>query len=318
MHVTLRQLAIFQAVAEQLSFTRAAEVLHLSQPAVSMQIRQLEENVGLPLFEQLGRKVYLTEAGEELNDYSKAISRQLQEAEEVLNALKGITAGRLRVAVASTANVFAARMLAAFARQHPGVSVSLDATNRERLLRQLDANEADLVIMGRPPEGLDVEADAFMDNPLVVIAAPDHPLVGEECVSMERLAQETFVVRERGSGTRTAMESFFSKHQVTLKTGMELGGNESLKQVVAAGLGLAMVSAHTIDLELEAGQLAVLDVEDLPLMRHWYIVQRRGKRLAPIAKAFRQFVLGEAERFVDRDHLTAIAGGCRRQGSRGE
>jgi DNA-binding transcriptional LysR family regulator len=298
MHLTLRQLTVFEAVARHLNYTRAADEMYLSQPAVSMQIRQLEDAVGLPLFERLGRKIHLTEAGRELYYYAQAIDRQLKEAEEVLAALKGLNKGRLAVSVASTANYFATRLLAAFKREFEGVAVSLDVTNRRTLLRQLEHNEVDLVIMGRPPEDADLVAEPFMDNPLVVIAPADHPLAGQRDIPMARLADEPFVVRERGSGTRIAMEKSFAEQGRSLKTGMEMTSNEAIKQAVEAGLGLGIVSLHTLELELATGRLAVLDVEGFPIMRQWHVVHRREKRLSPIAVAFRDFVFREAPRFV--------------------
>ncbi len=298
MNVTFRQLRVFEAVARHLSYTQAAHELHLSQPAVSMQIRQLEENVGLPLFEQIGKKIYLTEAGHEMYRYSRSIAEQLEEAEEVIQQLKGVHRGHLDIAVASTANYFATRLLAAFARRYPGTTFSLDVTNRASLLRQLEDNSRDLVIMGKPPADMPLVAESFMDNPLVVVAPPDHPLAREPNIPFERLARETFVVREAGSGTFIAMERFFEEHGIDLATGMELTSNEAIKQAVEAGLGLGIVSIHTLELELEAGRLVVLDVEHFPILRHWYVVHREGKRLSPVAQAFRDFVLGEAAGFV--------------------
>ena len=300
MNVTFRQLKVFESVARHLSFTQAAQELHLSQPAVSMQIKQLEESAGLPLFEQLGKKVYLTEAGNEMYHYCRTIAAQLEEAEDVLEQLKGVQRGHLDIGVASTANYFATRLLAAFAKQHEGVTFSLDVTNRASLLRQLEQNEKDMVIMGRPPANMPLELEAFMDNPLVVIAPPDHPLVGSK-VSLKRLQKESFVVREAGSGTRIAMERFFSQHGVELQTGMEMTSNEAIKQAVEAGLGLGIVSIHTLALELEVGRLAVLEVEDFPILRHWYVVHRKGKRLSPIAESFRDFVFSEAETILAQD-----------------
>jgi DNA-binding transcriptional LysR family regulator len=301
MHVTLRQLAVFEAVASKLSFTAAAEEMHLSQPAVSMQIRQLEDAVGLPLFEKLGKQISLTEAGREMRHCSRAVRAQLRETEQVVEALKGIQRGRLSVAVASTANYFATRLLAAFRRRYEGISFSLDVTNRESLLRQLQLNETDVVIMGRPPTDLDLEAEAFMENPLVIIAPPEHPLAREQlglgpegAIPLGRLRHETFVVREKGSGTRIAMERFFRERGITLDSGMEMSSNEAIKQAVEAGLGLGIVSTHTLALELETGHLMVLRVESFPILRHWYIVHRRSKRLPPVAKAFKAFVLKEA------------------------
>lgn len=294
MHVTLRQIEVFQAVTRHLSYTRAAEELYLSQPAVSMQIKQLEGNLGLALFEQLGKKIYLTEAGQEFYHYCRSVSQQLDEAEAVLEDLKGVTRGRLTVSVASTANYFATRLLAAFARHHPDITISLDVTNRKSLLHQLEANETDLVIMGQPPEEMDLETEAFAENPLVIIAAPGHALASKKNIPLKKLQQETFVVRETGSGTRIAMERFFSEKGISLTTGMEMTSNEAIKQAVEAGLGLGIVSIHTLELELETKRLKILDAESFPILRHWYVVYRQGKRLSPVAQAFREFVLNEA------------------------
>jgi DNA-binding transcriptional LysR family regulator len=272
--------------------------MYLSQPAVSMQIRQLEDAVGLPLFERLGKKIHLTEAGRELYHSAQLIGRQLKEAEEVLSALKGLNKGRLAVSVASTANYFATRLLAAFKQQYEGVAVSLDVTNRRTLLRQLEHNEVDLVIMGRPPEDADLVAEPFMDNPLVVIARAGHPLADQRAIPMSRLADELFVVRERGSGTRIAMEKSFAEQGRSLRSGMEMSSNEAIKQAVEAGLGLGIVSLHTLELELATGRIVLLDVEGFPILRQWHVVHRREKRLSPVAQAFKDFVFAEAPRFV--------------------
>ncbi|MEJ2553754.1 MAG: LysR family transcriptional regulator [Gammaproteobacteria bacterium] len=300
MHLTLRQLKVFEAVARLGSYTRAAEELHLTQPAVSMQIKQLEESAGLPLFEQLGKKTYLTPAGQEMHHYGRAIAQELDEVDRVMAEMKGMKHGRLVIAVASTANYFAPRLLATFSHRYPEITISLDVTNREGLLEHLDANDIDLVIMGRPPEGLDLVAEPFTENPLVVIAAPDHPLVATEHIPLEWLQQETFVVREQGSGTRTAMERFFAEKGVRLSTGMEMSSNEAIKQAVQAGLGLGIVSIHTLQLELETRRLAVLDVEHFPILRHWYVVHRQGKRLSPVAQAFKEFVVAEARELLQQ------------------
>ncbi len=300
MHLTLRQMKVFEAVARLSSYTRAAEELHLTQPAVSMQIKQLEENAGLPLFEQLGKKIYLTQAGQEMQHYCRAIAQQLDEVDKVMADMRGVKRGRLVIAVASTANYFAARLLATFSQRYPEVTISLDVTNREGLLDHLDANDIDMVIMGRPPEGLDLIAEPFTENPLVVIAAPEHPLVATERIPLEWLQQETFVVREQGSGTRTAMERFFAEKRVRLSTGMEMSSNEAIKQAVQAGLGLGIVSIHTLQLELETKRLAVLDVEFFPILRHWYVVHRQGKRLSPVAQLFKEFVTREARDLLQK------------------
>lgn len=294
MNLTLRQLEVFEAVARHLSFTRAAEELYLTQPAVSMQVKQLEGVVGLPLYEQLGKKIHLTEAGRAMHRYSHAIGEQLREAQQLIEELKGIEGGRLRITVATTVNYFATRLLSTFCQRYKGVRVILHVTNREHLLRQLETNETDIALMGQPPADLDAVAEPFMDNPLVVIAAPDHALARERRIPLKRLQQETFLMRERGSGTRMAMERFLAEHGIKPSSSIEMTSNEAIKQSVEAGLGLGIVSAHTLELELEVGRLKVLNVESFPIMRRWYVVYRKGKRLSAAATAFRQFVLSEA------------------------
>jgi len=265
---------------------------------VSMQIKQLEQSVGLPLFEQLGKKIFLTEAGHEFSRYAKAIMTQLDELEQVVNEMKGLQRGRLTIAVASTANYFAPRLLATFCQQHGEVTVSLDVTNREQLLKGLVENRTDLVIMGQPPAEMDLVAERFMDNPLVVIAPPDHPLATHRQIPLERLLEETFLVREQGSGTRSAVERFFAANQLALSTAMEMSSNEAIKQGVEAGLGLGIVSLHTLAMELALKRLVILDVVDFPIMRYWYIVYRSGKRLSLVAQAFQSFVREESAQIL--------------------
>ncbi len=294
MNLTFRQLRVFESVARHQSFTRAAEELFLTQPAVSMQIKQLEEQVGLPLFEQLGKKIFLTHAGKELYQYSRQVSASLNEFQGVVDDLKGSRRGRLDIAVASTANSFATRLLAVFSKRFELLTYRLEVTNRQTLLEQLDANTKDLVIMGRPPEELDLVAEPFMENPLVIIAPVDHPLVGRKAIPLQELQSAPFVLREEGSGTRGAMERFFAERGVMLKVSMEMTSNEAIKQAVQAGLGLGIVSIHTLELELAAERLVILDVESFPILRHWYVVHRKGKRLSSVAQAFKTFVLTEA------------------------
>jgi len=274
--------------------------LHLSQPAVSMQTKQLEDNAGMPLFEKIGRKIYLTEAGQEMYHYCRSIAQQLDEASEVLEQLKGLKSGRLEITVATTANAFATRMLSMFNKQHEGSTVSLNVTNREHLLRQLADNEKDIAIMGRPPKDADLVTEPFADNPLVEVAAPDHPRASMQPIPLYTLQDETFVVREKGSGTRTAMQRFFDEHNLRITSSMEMNENEAIKQAVQAGMGLGIVSIHTIELELETNRLVILDVEDFPIMRHWYLVHRKEKRLSPITQAFKDFVLNEGRRFISQ------------------
>ena len=299
LNITIRQLKVFESVARHLSYTRAAEELHLTQPAVSMQIKQLEEALGDSVLEKFGKKNYLTAAGKEMQYYGREILRLLEETEDVLLDLKGLKKGSLDISVATTANDFATRILAEFSRQHEALNYSLDVTNRKTLINQLENNEKDLVIMGRPPEGLDVVMDQIMENPLVVIAPANHPLANEKQISLTELIKYTFVVREQASGTRIAMERFFAKYGIKMTTKMEMTSNEAIKQAVQAGLGLGIVSIHTVSLELETQRLVILDVQNFPILRHWYVVYKHGKRLSAIAEAFRSYVLKEGRSFVN-------------------
>lgn len=294
LNFTLRQLQVFEKVASHLNYSRAAEELYLSQPAVSMQIKQLEGHIGLPLFEQMGKKIFLTEAGRELFHYSRSIAQQLAEMEAVFDEMKGLGKGRLTLSVVNTANYFTPQLLAKFCKLHPGINVTLQVANRDAVLKQLADNSTDLAIMGQPPDGLDICAEPFMDNLLVVIAAPDHPLARLKRVKFSRLAQETFLSREPGSGTRSAMERVFAEHHIQPRIGMEMETNEAIKQAVQAGMGLGILSLHSIELELETKRLAMLKVEHFPLLRHWVVAHRSNKRLSSAALAFKEFLLGEA------------------------
>lgn len=293
-HFTLRQLQVFEKAATHLNFSRAAEELYLSQPAVSMQIKQLEGHIGLPLFEQMGKKLFLTEVGRELLQYSRTIIQQLLEMESVFTEMKGLEQGKLTLSVVNTANYFTPQLLAKFCQQHPNISVNLHVANRDAVLAQLAENSTDLAIMGQPPDGLDLMAESFLDNPLVVIAAPHHPLAKLKLVKFTQLAQETFLSREPGSGTRSAMERIFAEHQIQPHISMEMEANEAIKQAVQADMGLGILSRHSIELELETKRLVILNVEHFPLMRHWFVVHRNNKRLSAAAAAFKEFLLTEA------------------------
>lgn len=299
MSITFRQLKIFEAVSRHLSFTRAAAELHLSQPAVSIQIKQLEETVGVALFEQLGKRIFLTEAGREFRRYAHAINLQLGEARQIMDEFKGVRRGHLNISVSTTAAYFTPPLLGGFVKRFPGIAVSMDVVNRETLLEQLESNEIDMAIMGQPSEAMDVVAEAFMDNPLVLIAPPDHPLAAAKDIAPSHLAQEAFVLREPGSGTRIAAERYFAKRGIHLNAVMEMSSQEAIKQAVRAGLGLAIVSAHTVRLELEMGRLVLLDVQTLPIQRHYYLVHREGKRLSAVAQHFKDFVLTEAHALLE-------------------
>jgi DNA-binding transcriptional LysR family regulator len=295
--LTLRQLEILDAVARCGSFSRASSELHLSQPAVSMQIKQLEGVLGLPLFEHVGKHIHLTEAGEDALRSSRVITNELANLEQALADIQGLKGGTLTISAASTASVFAARMMALFRALHPDVRISLNVVNRETLLQHLTENSVDLALMGKPPEGINLTAQPFLDNPLVVIAATSHPLAGVKNIPLKQLVEEPLIGREQGSGTRGALEKFLAEKGYAFHAAMEMNKNEAIKQAVEAGLGLGVVSLHTVQAELASGQLCVLDVQGFPLKRKWYLVQREGKRLSPAAYAFTQLVLKEAEKF---------------------
>jgi LysR family transcriptional regulator, low CO2-responsive transcriptional regulator len=299
MNITIRQLQIFESVAQHLSYTRAADLLYLTQPAVSMQIKQLESSVGMPLFERMGKSLFLTEAGDELLIYARNISQQLTEVSDVLDELRGSKRGRLNIAVATTATSFSLKLLGEFYKRFPGANITLDVTNRASLLNHLQNNTIDMVIMGQPPQGLDVEAESFMDNPLVVISPKDHDLVGKKNIPLKVLQQETFIMREHGSGTRIAMERFFENSGYSISSVMEMSSNEAINEAVEAGLGLGIVSKDTLEVKLNLGQLKILDVESFPIMRHWYLVHRKGKRFTALMTAFKNLVQQESKEILN-------------------
>ncbi len=290
-HASLRQLRVFEAAASSRSFSRAAEALHLTQPGVSMHIKELEINAGMPLFERIGRKLYVTEAGQELLSRARDILRALKDAEDTLDGLKGLRRGRINLAVVSTAKYFVPQLLAQFGKDFPELEIRLAVNNRTSVIGQLVANEVDLAIMGRSPQSLDTVAEPFAQNPHVIIAAPDHPLAGQRQILVETVAKEHFIVREPGSGTRLAMQQFFEQLQVICNVGMEMASNETIKQAVMAGMGVSFISRHTIDLELQTQRLVILDVRGTPVIRQWHVAHLAKKRLSPTASAFKEFVL---------------------------
>lgn len=299
-HATLRQLKVFEAVARLLSFSRAAEELHLTQPAVSTQVRKLEDHAGNTLFEQFGKKVYLTAAGTELLQLSRAIIQQFEAAENAMLQFKGISGGKLNVGVISAGDYFFPRLLVEFAGRHRGVTLNFTVHNREGLLTHIAENLTDLAIMVRPPTDLDTLNQPFAPHPYVIIAAPTHPLVGVKSVPLKRLIREPFVVRERASDTWHSMEEGFGAALSEINIAMEIRSTETIKQAVIAGMGVSFVSAHTISQELRAGSVRVLDVQGFPLMLNWYVVHRRGKRLPPVAQAFKDFLLHDGTALISQ------------------
>ncbi|HYD61133.1 MAG TPA: LysR family transcriptional regulator [Noviherbaspirillum sp.] len=298
-NITIRQLQIFSIAARHLSFVRASEELFLTQPAVSMQIRQLEETVGMPLFDKIGKKLYLTEAGRQIERTAHEVLGAIKNAQDSLAALGGLRAGLVTVALVSTAKYFVPRLIALFRQSHPEIELRIVISNREALIQLLQNNEVDLAIMGRPPQEIDAASYPLARHPHVIIAAPDHALAPRRKIKPEELNQETFLIREEGSGTRLAMESFFETEHVEPRRGMVMGSNETIKQAVIAGLGLGFISLHTIALELKAGELTVLDVKGMPMMRTWYAAHLRNKHLSPATAAFKDFLVREAGNYLD-------------------
>ncbi|APV50677.1 LysR family transcriptional regulator [Betaproteobacteria bacterium GR16-43] len=287
---TLRQLRVFASAAAHLSFARAAAELHLTAPAVSLQVAELERHAGTPLFERLGRRVYLTPAGETMRRATTAILDQLRGLEDDLAAHRGVEGGTLNVGVISAGDYFFPTLLNAFCANHEGVNVALSVCNRDELLRRLDRNLVDLGIMSLPPADGDFRASEFATNPHVIIAPPGHPLAASRRIPMSSLGREPFIAREQGSLTRGVMDEVLKRARIRPRIVIEAASNETLKQAVSAGFGVAFMSAHAIALEVEAKRLVVLDVVDFPIRRRWYCVHRRGKRLPPVASAFEQFL----------------------------
>ena len=299
--LNLHQLATFQVVAKHCSYVRAAEELHFSQPAVSAQIRQLEETLGVKLFDQIGRKTHLTQAGEELYRYSQRIFSVIEETWETMEALRSPYYGRLSVGADTTVGTYVIPdLLGKFHKSYPEVEITLEVVNRSALVDALLNNRVDLAVMGRVPDEIPVTIEPFKPNELVLIAAPTHRLAGRENVPFEELAREHFLLREIGSGTRAALETVFQEEGLPLLVSMQVGNNSAIKQGVAAGLGIALISRAAIDMELETHRLVILDVEGFPIMRQWRIVHLKDKHLSATARAFKAFLLQHADRRVRR------------------
>ena len=301
-NVTFRQIRVFSEVARRLSFVRAAEALHLTPPAVTMQVKELEASIGLALFDRQGRTVSLTTTGEYFLVYARRLLSTLKDAEDAMARFKRVEAGVLNIGLVSTAKYFIPRLLARFKEEHPGIEVRLHVTgNREQLLVLLHANEIDLAVMGRPPKEMATRAEPFAAHPLVFVGPPGHPLLAQGRPTLAALATLPFIVREPGSGTRKAMEDFLREHGVAPRITMEMSSNETIKQAVMAGMGVSFLSLHTLGLELRSGLLDVIDVEGTPVMRTWNMVHLLSKLLSPAAEAFRYYVLEEGETYL-REH----------------
>ena len=299
-HATLHQLQVFEAIAKHGSFTRAAEELFLTQPTVSQQMKQLTKAIGMPLFEQIGKKIYLTEAGEAVLKSSHDISAKFTDLEMTLADLRGMKQGKLRLSTITTAKYFVPRLLGPFRQLYPGISISFQVTNRQQVLERLDENLDDLYFIGQPPASADVSVRPLMENPLVVVAPHDHPLVHEKSIPLERIAQEPFIMRESGSGTRMAVEGFCAENHVEMSVVMEIGSNEAIKQAIVGGLGISVLSRYSLALEGVHGPLAILDVEGFPLHRHWYVIYPKSKQLSVVAQTFLDFLFTEGRQIAEK------------------
>ena len=302
-NVTFRQLRVFNEVAKHLSFAKAAQALHLSPPAVTMQIKELEGHVGLPLFDRGGRKISLTTAGEYVLLYVRKILATLKDAEDATARLRKLEIGNLTIGMVSTATYFLPHLLADFKREHPGIDVKLVVGNRRQLVQMLELSEVDIAIMGRPPEQMATRAEPFAAHPHVFIAAPDHPMLAGGEVTVSGLLSALFVMREQGSGTRAALEAFFHRQTVDLRVAMEADSNEIIKQAVMAGMGISFLSLHTLGLELDNKLLGIIPVEGAPVVRRWNCVHTLAKMLSPASEAFRYFVLERGEEFLAKQFL---------------
>lgn len=297
-HGMLPQLRVFEAVTRHGSFTRAAEELYMAQPTVSVQIRKLTETVGMPLLEQVGKRVHATAAGHELYTACQEIFDTLSGIEETLSNIRGLTAGSLRITASTTAKYLAPHLLAEFVKLHPGIEVSLRVNCRQAVLERLAANEDDLYILANPPDDEDIVVQRILPNPVVALARSDHRLARERAIPFERFAQEPFLTREQGSGTRMVAERIFAGHGIEPRVRMELGSNEAIKEAILAGLGVAILYRHSIGFSIDPTQLAALDVEGFPLEWSWHFAYPVGKQLAPAAQTFMEFVRKEAQRVL--------------------
>jgi DNA-binding transcriptional LysR family regulator len=302
MHLTIQQLKLFEAVSRNNSFTRAAKELRLSQPAVSIQVKRLEAQVGSSLFEQIGKNIYPTAAGKALYQASIDILSRIEELKLSLEEIEGVVKGPLQISMVTTTKYFMPDLLGNFLQEHPDVDPRLLFTNRAAVLERLYNNLDDFVVMGQVPEDPNLIRYPFLENILVTIAPPNHPLAGEKNISMDRLSKERFLEREQGSGTRLVFDSLLEENRLSIKSYMELGSTEAVKQGVMAGLGIAVLSLHSIQFELESGRLKVLDVSGFPLKRRWYIVHMKGHKPSLSGQTFLQYMLNNGEQIVNIDY----------------
>lgn len=291
MNLTFRQLRLFLALADTGSVSAAARALHVTQPTASMQLKEITQSIGMPVYEVVGKRVFLTEAGRELAETARAIAGEWEALRQKFDAMRGLTRGRLRVALVNTAQYFMPRLLGGFCQQHPEIDISLQVLNRDGVVARLRDNLDDLYIMSMPPADIELDDEVFMPNPLLLVAGAAHPLVKKRKLPLEKLAAERFILRESGSGTRMATEQLFSSQGFRPGLRMELGSNEAIRQAVAAGLGVAVLSRHALDSGQNSDEVVPLDVQGFPLHSQWHVVSPKGKRLSPIASVFRDHLL---------------------------
>lgn len=296
MQVTLHQLKVFKTVARHGSFTRAAEELEITQPTVSSQMKQLANAVGMPLFEQISKQLYLTDAGQELLNTCKDIFERLDHFEMKIADFKGTKQGNLRLCVVTTAKYFIPKLLGKFCQKYPGIDISLTVTNHRKLSVRMQNNQDDLYILSQPPTDLDLQAQSFLENPLVLLAPTNHKLALQKNIPILALNGETFIMREPGSGTRQAVEMLFDQHKIEVRVRLELGSNEAIKQAIAGGLGLSVLSTHSLNGEVSSGELTILDVQGFPIRRRWYATYLNGKQLSVVAQAFFDYLLIESQK----------------------
>jgi LysR family transcriptional regulator, low CO2-responsive transcriptional regulator len=305
-NATFRQLRVFSEVARHLSFARAAQTLNLTPPAVTMQVRELEKHIGLPLFDRSGRNVTLTTVGEYMLVYARKMLATLKDAEDAALRLQKLEVGLLTIGMVSTAKYFLPHLLAQFRQEHEGIDIKLVVGNREQLVKMLSANEVDIAVMGRPPNELATRAEPFAAHPHVFVSAVKHPFAQRETLAPGELQGQAFIMREPGSGTRAALERFLGAARVEPRVTMEMASNETIKQAVMAGMGLSFLSLHTLGLELDNHLIAVLDVEGAPVVRAWNVVHTLSKLLSPAAEAFRYFMLEHGEDYLAQNFARHI------------
>ncbi|MEH6455739.1 MAG: LysR family transcriptional regulator [Cocleimonas sp.] len=299
MHITIRQLQIIEAIVQTHSYSLAAERLYMTQPAISMQIKQLEHNIGVKLFERQGKRIVLSSAGQDIHPQIQRLITNYDDLLGDIKDTKDLHKGRIKVSATTTANHLVTQMIAQFSKTNKNITVTLKITNRQTLIKQLQDFEPDIVIMGEPPTKLDVIAERLIPNSFVAIAAPEHHLAKKKNITLAEIADEDLILRESGSGTRAVIESHFKSNNIDFNSSLEMGSNESIKHAVSAGLGIGAVSMHSILLELEANRLVILDVEDFPINNYWHIIKRKGKHLHPAAKQFQDFIVKESVLYMD-------------------